>query len=106
VAENTNDPNVIMRLMRHTNLQTTTRYLRTVDERLQDAVAGFGLDYTSGLHFDREKRPNLPLSDSSRLSSNEPERQENPLESQEKGEWRWVDLNHRRRGYEPRALTI
>jgi len=105
VADSTNDPNVIMRLMRHTNLQTTTRYLRTVDERLQEAVAGFGLDDSLGLQLDRKTRIQTPLSDSSASFKNEPEGQENPSESQEKKEWRWADLNCRLRGYEPRALT-
>ena len=31
-----------MRLLRHTNLATTTRYLRRVESRLQDAVRNLG----------------------------------------------------------------
>src|SRR5262249_49327753 len=42
VAARVNDPNVVMRLLRHTNLNTTTRYLRTVKDRMQEAVNGLG----------------------------------------------------------------
>ena len=31
-----------MRLLRHTSLTTTTRYLRTVKDRMQEAVSGLG----------------------------------------------------------------
>jgi integrase len=40
VAARVNDPNVVMRLLRHTSLVTTTKYLRTVKDRMQDAVSG------------------------------------------------------------------
>lgn len=42
VAARVSDPNVVMRLLRHTNLTTTTRYLRTVKDRMQEAVRGLG----------------------------------------------------------------
>ena len=42
VAAWVNDPNVVMRLLRHTNLNTTPRYLRTVKGRMQEAVNGLG----------------------------------------------------------------
>jgi integrase len=38
----TDDPRVLMSLMRHTNLTTTTKYLRAVQERMKDAVRGMG----------------------------------------------------------------
>ena len=37
-----NDLNVVMRLLRHTNLNTTPRYSRTVKDRMQEAVNGLG----------------------------------------------------------------
>ena len=42
VAARVNDPNVVMRLLRHTSLATTTKYLRTVKDRMQEAVLGLG----------------------------------------------------------------
>ena len=38
----TDDPRVLMSLMRHTNLTTTTKYLQAVRKRMKDAVSGFG----------------------------------------------------------------
>ena len=38
----TNDPRVLMSLMRHTNLTTTTKYIRAMQERMKDAVSGLG----------------------------------------------------------------
>jgi integrase len=38
IASKSDDPNVAMRLMRHTSLATTTKYLRTVEERMRQAV--------------------------------------------------------------------
>src|SRR5262249_16232932 len=35
VASQVNDPSVVMKLLRHTNLTTTTKYLRVVEERMQ-----------------------------------------------------------------------
>jgi len=42
VASQVTDPNVIMRLLRHTSLTTTTKYLRTVKDRMQEAVKLLG----------------------------------------------------------------
>ena len=42
VAARVNDPNVVMRLLRHTNLNTTPRCSRTVKDRMQEAVNGLG----------------------------------------------------------------
>jgi integrase len=42
VAARVTDPNVIMRLLRHTSLTTTTKYLRTVKDRIQEAVKDLG----------------------------------------------------------------
>jgi integrase len=44
IAAKSDDPNVAMRLMRHTNLATTTKYMRTVEERMRDAVENLGGD--------------------------------------------------------------
>ena len=38
----TDDARVLMALMRHTNLTTTTKYLRAMHERMKDAVSGLG----------------------------------------------------------------
>jgi len=42
VSSKVQDPNVIMRLLRHTNLTTTTKYLRVVEDRMAEAVKGIG----------------------------------------------------------------
>ena len=42
VSSKVDDPNVIMRLLRHTNLNTTTKYLRVVETRMAAAVKGLG----------------------------------------------------------------
>ena len=42
VAARVTDPNVVMRLLRHTSLTTTTKYLRTVKDRMQEAVKFLG----------------------------------------------------------------
>jgi hypothetical protein len=44
IAARSNDPAVAMRLMRHTNLATTTKYMRTVENRMRDAVQNLGCD--------------------------------------------------------------
>ena len=36
------DPSTVMRLLRHTNLTTTTKYLRVVEDRMEKAVKGLG----------------------------------------------------------------
>ena len=38
----TDDARVLMALMRHTNLTTTTKYIRAMHERMKDAVSGLG----------------------------------------------------------------
>src|SRR5262249_31944802 len=43
VASKVSDPMVIMKLLRHTNLKTTTGYLRTVEDRMRAAVQNLGL---------------------------------------------------------------
>src|SRR5215468_7904242 len=42
VSAQVSDPNVVKNLMRHTSLNTTTLYTRTVEERMKDAVQGLG----------------------------------------------------------------
>ncbi len=42
VSSKVDDPNVIMKLLRHTNLTTTTKYLRVVEDRMAEAVKGLG----------------------------------------------------------------
>jgi hypothetical protein len=42
IAAKSDDPNVAMRLMRHTSLATTTKYIRTVEGRMRDAVESLG----------------------------------------------------------------
>ncbi len=44
IAANSDDSNVAMRLMRHTSLATTTKYMRTVEERMRYAVENLGGD--------------------------------------------------------------
>ena len=48
IAAKSDDANVAMRLMRHTSLATTTKYMRAVEERMRQAVENMGLDYA---HF-------------------------------------------------------
>jgi hypothetical protein len=38
----TDDSRVLMSLMRHTNLTTTTKYLRAMQERMKEAVQNLG----------------------------------------------------------------
>jgi len=42
VSAQVNDPNTVKALMRHTSLNTTSRYTRTVTERMKDAVQNLG----------------------------------------------------------------
>jgi hypothetical protein len=44
IAAKSDDANVAMRLMRHTNLATTTKYMRTVENRMKEAVENLGCD--------------------------------------------------------------
>jgi hypothetical protein len=43
IAAKSDDPNVAIRLMRHTSLATTTKYMRTVETRMRDAVESLGM---------------------------------------------------------------
>jgi integrase len=45
----TDDPRVLMNLMRHTNLTTTTTYVRAVQERMKQAVSGLGQNSSTAL---------------------------------------------------------
>jgi Phage integrase family len=51
IAATSDDPAVAMRLMRHTSLATTTKYMRIVEGRMRQAVAGLGEESNN--------RPNL-----------------------------------------------
>src|SRR5262249_4268559 len=42
IASKSNDASVAMKLMRHTSLATTTKYMRTVEARMRDAVESLG----------------------------------------------------------------
>ena len=42
VSAQVNDPNTVKALMRHTSLNTTSRYTRTVTERMKEAVQNLG----------------------------------------------------------------
>ena len=53
VATSTRDPALLMRLVRHQSLETTTKYLRTVSERIADAVKNLGA--SSGGRFDSKQ---------------------------------------------------
>jgi len=44
VAAQAKDPVVVMRLLRHTNLATTSKYLRTVEDRMVRAVENLGVN--------------------------------------------------------------
>ena len=44
IAAKSDDVNVAMRLMRHTNLATTIKYMRTVETRMREAVENLGCD--------------------------------------------------------------
>jgi integrase len=44
IAAKSDDANVAMRLMRHTSLATTTKYMRTVENRMRDALENLGCD--------------------------------------------------------------
>ena len=44
VSAQVSDPKVVMNLMRHTSLNTTTIHARTVNERMRDAVQNLGKD--------------------------------------------------------------
>ena len=44
ISARVNDPAVVMKLLRHTSLTTTTKYLRVVNDRLEAAVQTLGAD--------------------------------------------------------------
>jgi integrase len=44
IAAKSDDASVAMRLMRHTSLATTTKYMRTVETRMREAVESLGCD--------------------------------------------------------------
>ena len=56
IAAQTRDPAVLMRLMRHTSLETTTKYLRTVPERMEDAVKNLGATFGGGFDSNQRKK--------------------------------------------------
>ena len=49
VAANTKNPETLMKMMRHTSLTTTTKYLRGVDERMKQAAEGIGQQWMDAL---------------------------------------------------------
>jgi integrase len=49
VSGNTTDANTLMRWMRHTSLNTTTKYMRTLHNSMKDALASLGADLGGGL---------------------------------------------------------
>src|SRR6266481_9414930 len=53
VASMVSDPTVVMKLLRHTNMKTTSTYLRTVENRMRNAVSNLGA--SDGRHFESEK---------------------------------------------------
>jgi hypothetical protein len=67
VSARVNDPNTVKNLMRHTSLNTTTLYTRTVTERMKDAVKDLGkpleasLGGKSGSNSLRKKTQNSTL---------------------------------------------
>jgi len=54
VAANTKNPETLMKMMRHTSLTTTTKYLRGVDERMKQAAEGIGQQWINALNDDGE----------------------------------------------------
>jgi hypothetical protein len=42
MAGKTNDPSTLMRLMRHTSLNTTTKYMRPLHDSMRDALKNLG----------------------------------------------------------------
>jgi len=53
-AANTKNPETLMKMMRHTSLATTTKYLRGVDERMKQAAEGVGQRWIKALNDDGE----------------------------------------------------
>ncbi len=50
VADRVSNPDVMRRLLRHTNLTTTTKYMRMVNDRMREAVKGLGAVLGGGLN--------------------------------------------------------
>jgi len=53
-SANTRNPETLMKMMRHTSLATTTKYLRGVDERMKQAAQGIGQRWIKALNNDDE----------------------------------------------------
>jgi len=53
IASQTEDPIVLMKLMRHKSLATTTKYARTVRERMREAVQNLGVTLGCNLGVDK-----------------------------------------------------
>ena len=49
VSAQVSDPKIVMNLMRHTSLNTTTLYTRTVTERMKHAIQNLGNPLEAGL---------------------------------------------------------
>jgi len=60
VAANTKNPETLMKMMRHTSLTTTTKYLRGVDERMKQAAEGIGQQWLNALNDDGENLGAVP----------------------------------------------
>ena len=60
VASQVNDPSVVMKLLRHSNLTTTTKYLRVVEERMHEAVKNLGANSGANLGVIFHYFPMLP----------------------------------------------
>ena len=58
VSAQVTDPNTVKQLMRHTSLTTTSRYVRTVTERMKQAVQNLGA--TPGGNFGGKSGGNSP----------------------------------------------
>jgi integrase len=64
IAAKTDDPTVVMKLLRHTSLTTTTKYMRAVKDRMREAVNSLGA--VSGGDSDRLQRHKTAQNDISR----------------------------------------
>ena len=53
-AANTKNPETLMKMMRHTSLATTTKYLRGVDDRMKQAAQNIGQKWIKALNDDGE----------------------------------------------------
>ena len=71
VSAQVTDPNTVKQLMRHTSLTTTSRYVRTVTERMKQAVQNLGAILEANLEANLEAIPRakIPKSDVDRTSS-------------------------------------